>query len=91
MKTLRITHRESGIILAEGPDGWGITPFEGNLYVGSKYLKTDRFRPNFLPGFCIYKFLYVWMDLWLDKGIRIRNLGCLSFGFELPSQGITPS
>ncbi len=75
MKYVRITHKPSGLPLAEGPLGWGITPFEGNFYIGRKYLKTDRFRPNFLPGLCIYKFLYVWMDLHLDEGRRVRNLG----------------
>lgn len=25
-------------------------------------IKTNGFRGNFLPGLCIYKFLYVWMD-----------------------------
>ena len=54
--------------------GWGITPFEGNFYIARKHLKTDRFRANFLPGLCIYKFVYVWMDLKLDHGERIRNL-----------------
>ncbi len=29
---------------------------------------------NFLPGLCIYKFVYVWMDLKLVHGERIRNL-----------------
>ncbi len=77
MKYIRITHKPSGLPLAEGPLGWGITPFEGNLYIGRKYLKTDRFRPNFLPGLCIYKFLYVWMDLHLDERTRVRNLGWL--------------
>ncbi len=77
MKYVRITHRPSGLRLAEGPLGWGITPFEGNLYIGRKYLKTDRFRPNFLPGLCIYKFLYVWMDLHLDGGRRVKHLGWL--------------
>ncbi len=77
MKYVRITHKPSGLRLAEGPLGWGITPFEGNLYIGRKYLKTDRFRPNFLSGLFIYKFLYVWMDLHLDEGGIIRNLGWL--------------
>jgi len=77
MKYIRVTHKPSGLPLAEGPLGWGITPFEENLYIGRKYLKTDRFRPNFLPGLCIYKFLYVWMDLHLGEGKRVRNLGWL--------------
>ncbi len=31
-KHIRITHRPSRLVLAEGPLGWGITPFEGNYY-----------------------------------------------------------
>ncbi len=30
--------------------GWGITPLEGNLYISRKFLLTDKFRPNFVPG-----------------------------------------
>lgn len=75
MKQVRISHKESGIVLAEGPIGWGITPFEGNYYIRAKYLKTDRLTANFIPGFCIYKFLYVWLDLKIDESRRIYNLG----------------
>ena len=75
MTNVRIKHRETGLLLAEGPLGWGITPFEGNFYISRKYLKTDRFRQNFIPGLCIYKFLYVWMDLDLDNNKRLRNFG----------------
>ena len=75
MTNVRISHRDSGEILAEGPLGWAITPFEGNLYIGRKYLKTDRFRINFIPGLCIYKFLYVFMDLTPKDGLPIRSLG----------------
>ncbi len=71
---MRILHRETGTLLAEGPLGWGITPFEGNLYISRKHMKTNGFRANFLPGLCIFKFLYVWMDLHLDHGQRVRNL-----------------
>ena len=74
MKSVQIVHRTSGEVLADGPLGWGITPFEGNYYISRKYLKTDRFKVNFLPGLCIYKFVYVWMDLALVNGERIRNL-----------------
>jgi hypothetical protein len=35
------------MLLAEGPLGWGITPFEGNLYIRKKYLLTDKFKVNF--------------------------------------------
>ena len=75
MANLRVTHTESGVVLADGPKGWGITPFEGNLYIGRKHLKTQGFRVNFLPGICFYKFLYVWLDLNLEYGKRVRNLG----------------
>jgi len=74
MKSVQIVHRTSGEVLADGPLGWGITPFEGNFYISRKYLKTDRLKVNFLPGLCIYKFMYVWMDLKLVHGERIRNL-----------------
>lgn len=74
MKSVQIVHRTSGEVLADGPLGWGITPFEGNYYISRKYLTTDRFRVNFLPGLCIYKFVYVWMDLKLVSGERFRNL-----------------
>ena len=75
MSNVRIKHSSSGTILAEGPVGWGITPFEGNFYIRRKHLKTNQFRANFLPGLCLYKFLYVWMDLHLGEGRRVRNLG----------------
>ncbi len=81
-KIIRITHVPSGTILAEGPLGWGITPFEGNLYVSRNYLLTKDFKPNFVPGFCFYKFLYVWMDLKLDQGSRFRNL---AWSYWLPN------
>lgn len=77
MKHIRLTHKPTGTLLAEGPIGWGITPLEGNYYIRRKYLQTHRFRPNFIPGLCIYKFLYVWLDLCLDSGERIRNIGWL--------------
>jgi len=75
MTNVRITHNISGTVLADGPVGWGITPFEGNFYIRKKFLKSDQFRVNFLPGLCIYKFVYVWMDLHLAEGARVRNLG----------------
>jgi len=74
MKHVRIRHKGTGMLLAEGPLGWGITPFEGNFYIARKYLSTDRFRTNYVPGLCIYKFLYVWMNLQLNDGRRVQNL-----------------
>ena len=75
-RTIRITHRSSGEVIAEGPLGlFGITPFEGNLYIRRKYLRTSHLRPNWVPGFCIYKFLYVWLDLRLSNGTWERFVG----------------
>ena len=69
---VRITHKPTGILLAEGPLGWGITPFEGNYYIRKQYLKTEAFKLNFIPGLCSYKFLYVWLDLKIgEKNIRM--------------------
>ena len=75
MKGIRLTHRPSNTLLAEGPAGWSITSFEGNFYVRGKYLRTKGFRENFIPGFCVYKFLYVWLDLRLPSGKRVRDIG----------------
>ncbi len=72
-KMVRIIHLPSNTVLAEGPLGWGITPFEGNFYIQKKHLKTDKFKVNYLPGICVYKFLYVWMNLELEES-TVRNL-----------------
>ncbi len=74
MTNVRIRHKSSGLLIADGPVGWGITPFEGSFYIRRKFLKTDRFKANFLPGLCIYKFLYVWLDLQVATDQRVRNL-----------------
>lgn len=74
-ESIRIIHAPSGTLLAEGPVGWrGITPFEGNYYIGRRYLRTDGFRANGVPGFCPYKFLYVWLDLRLEGRPPVRSL-----------------
>ena len=40
-RAIRITHRPSGEVIAEGPAGFrGITSFEGNLYIRRKYLRV---------------------------------------------------
>ncbi|TDJ25854.1 MAG: hypothetical protein E2O58_02175 [Gammaproteobacteria bacterium] len=73
---VRITHIPSGEVIAEGPRGWGITPFEGNFYIRRKHLKTAGFKVNFIPGLCPYKFLYTWLDfIWPDG--KSHSLGWL--------------
>ena len=75
-RIIRITHKPSGELIAEGPLGWGIKPFEGNYYIQRRYLKTRGFKVNFIPGLCIYKFLYVWLDFSWSGG-KSSNLGWL--------------
>jgi hypothetical protein len=74
-QSVRIIHKLTGMLLVEGPLGWGITPFEGNYYIARKYLRTGRFKANFFSGLCPYKFLYVWLDLALNNGAREKSLG----------------
>jgi hypothetical protein len=74
LKRVRLSHKSTSTVLAEGPIGWGTTPFEGNFYIRRKHLTTHDLRPNVWPGLCSYKFLYVWLDLHLGDGQRIRNL-----------------
>ncbi|MFT5586929.1 MAG: hypothetical protein ACI9VR_004532 [Cognaticolwellia sp.] len=61
-RTVTITHLPTGTPIARGPLGWGITPFEGNYYIRKKYMLTNAFRRSWWPGFCPYKFIYVWLD-----------------------------
>lgn len=77
MSHIRLTHVPTDTLLAEGPIGWGITPFDGNFYIRRRHLKTDKFRVNFIPGLCIYKFLYVWLDLDLGEGMKFRSVAWL--------------
>jgi len=65
---ITITHRQTGDLIAQGPQGWGFMPFEGNYYIRLKYIKTDGFKFSFIPGLCIYKFIYVWLHLRLNNG-----------------------
>ena len=72
---MKIYHRKTQELIAEGKRGWAITPFEGNYYISNKCLKTRGSRPNFMPGLCIYKFLYVWLDFHASDGKVTKNMG----------------
>ena len=74
-KFVRITHLPSGEVIAEGPVGWGITPFEGNWYISKKHLRTDGFRTSAVPGLCVYKFVYTWLHFRAKTGQVSRFLG----------------
>ena len=74
-KSVTLKHSASGEVIAEGPVGWGITPFEGNWYISRKYLKTDGFRTTPVPGLCPYKFVYLWMHFRARDGKVSKQLG----------------
>jgi len=74
-KIIRITHRLSGELIAEGPVGWGITPFENAWYVSWRYLRTGGFRTSGVPGLCPYKFVYVWLHFRGSTGHETEYLG----------------
>ena len=74
-RCIRIRHSGSGSVIADGQIGWAITPFEGNYYIRRKNLVSDRFRVNYVPGLCPYKFLYVWLDFVTPDGTIVKNLG----------------
>jgi hypothetical protein len=72
---VKIIYRKTGELLAEGKRGWAITPFEGNFYVSRSALKTKGFKVNYVPGLCVYKFLYVWLDFQDKNGDIDKFLG----------------
>ena len=72
---IQIFHKPSGELLAEGPEGWGIFPFEGNYYISGKYLKTQGFSFSGIPGLCPYKFLYFWYHFKSKSGESSPMLG----------------
>lgn len=74
-KYIRIYHRRTGELLVDGPLGWGITPFEGNYYIRKEFLRTEGFNYSFIPGFCFYKFIYVWLNFKAKDGVKDRMLG----------------
>jgi len=75
IKHVRIKHAGSETLIAEGAIGWEITPFEGNYYIRKANLQTDQFRVNYLPGLCVYKFFYVWLDFVAPDGKTCKSLG----------------
>lgn len=50
--------------------------------MGKRYLRTNGFKPNFVPGICPYKSLYVWMHLRLEDVTVEKGLGWL---YRLPN------
>ncbi len=52
-----------------------MTPFEGNWYISGSALKNDGFRTTALPGLCVYKFVYLWLDWIAPDGTVSKRLG----------------
>jgi uncharacterized protein (DUF427 family) len=73
-KTIRISHKSSGEVIAEGKLGWDIFSFEGNYYIRDKNLKTKGFKFSGIPGLCPYKFIYFWYHLKLENGESERMI-----------------
>lgn len=72
---MKIIYRPTNELIAEGKRGWAITPFEGNLYISKRALRTKGFKANYIPGLCVYKFIYVWMDFRRADGGTDKSLG----------------
>jgi len=72
---IRIVHRPSGTVIAEGPRGWGICPWAGGLYVARRHLRTDGFADAGRGGLCPMKGLFRWLDLTPPAGAAAPALG----------------
>ncbi len=74
MKNIRIIHRATEEVIAEGVQGWSFFSFEGNYYISRNNVKTRGFKVNYMPGLCVYKFLYVWLNYEFDGAIASSNI-----------------
>lgn len=72
---VQIRHQPSGAIIAAGPLGWGIMPFEGNYYIRRRYLREGDFRADYIPGVCFYKGLYIGLNYIAPDRTASRHLG----------------
>lgn len=73
--SLTIIHKPSGEIIAQGPKGWGMFQFEGNVYMARRHMKTEGFSFSGIPGICPYKFIYFWYHFKSRNGTRSPMLG----------------
>ncbi len=72
---IKIVHKPSGEVIAEGEKGWNLFAFEGNYYIGRESLKTSGFRFTGIPGICRYKFIYFWYHFKARDGSTSPMLG----------------
>lgn len=81
-KHITIRHKATGTVLAQGPRGWGIAPFEGNYYVQGKYLAREHFQHSAFPGICPYKGIYHWVNVTLPDG---QTEGLIAWRYVVPN------
>ena len=74
---VQIRHRPTGAVIAGGPLGFGIMPFEGNYYIRRRYLREGHFRADYLPGVCVYKGLYIGLNYIAPDRTVSHHLGWL--------------
>ncbi|HEX7323817.1 MAG TPA: hypothetical protein VF292_00495 [Rhodanobacteraceae bacterium] len=74
---VQIRHRPTDAVIAAGPLGFGIMPFEGNYYIRRRYLREGHFRADYLPGVCVYKGLYTGLNYIAPDSTVSRHLGWL--------------
>jgi uncharacterized protein (DUF427 family) len=79
---IKIIHKASQTLLAEGELGREIAQIEGNYYCQRSCVNLDCFKTNFIPGICIYKFIYVWNDL-IINGVREKRF--FSWTYWIPN------
>jgi len=72
---IRIRHRPSGAIIAEGRIGWSLLPLEASFYIAGRRLCQGRFKSIPVPGLCPYKGIYLWLDYVAPDGTRTPRLG----------------
>lgn len=72
---IRIRHRPSGVLIAEGRTGWSLLPLEGSFYIAAARLRQGRFETTPMPGLCPYKGLYLWLDYVAPGEMRESRLG----------------
>ncbi|HEX7326278.1 MAG TPA: hypothetical protein VF292_13145 [Rhodanobacteraceae bacterium] len=74
---VQIRHQPTGAIIAAGPLGWGIMPFEGNYYIRRRYLREGHFRADYIPGVCVHKALYIGLNYIAPNQTVSAHLGWL--------------
>ena len=72
---MKVVHRSSGTVLAEGPSGWGMTRFDGGIYIRRRHLVGGAFSLGTVPGLCVYTGLYLSLDYTPPDSPIERGLG----------------